>query len=329
MDKRKAATIVATLLFAFGFGHVTQNGDAIAARLSSIQNPSKDTPGLVKVPELAASLPRPPMEAILPIKMSREIFGNSSRVVANTSEIDANLQNDLPTPLFFDNSCDPEFSVVPAPGAMVQLTLDAPCYQNQRITVAHSGLEFADATNTDGTYRVEIPALHENAPFSVVFSDGRSVEASTLMLTIDGYERAVVMWNGAPNLHIHALEFGAGYGDAGHVWADAARDPGFGVRAEGGFLIKLGNPDVFQPRLAEIYSFPYDRMQGEGAVQLVVEVGVTGQSCSTEISAKSIQLSGAGAISSTDVSLEIPECGGENGFLVLNNLLIDLNIAQN
>lgn len=193
LDKRKLATIVATLLFAFGIGHVTQNGDAIAARLSSIQNPSKDTGGKVGEPELAASLPRPPMEAILPIEMSREIYGNSKRVAANTSAIDANLQNDLPTPLFFRTSCDPELSVAPAPGAMVRLTLDAPCYQNQRITVAHSGLEFADATNADGTYSVEIPALDEDAPFSVVFSDGQSVEASTLILTLDGYERAVVM----------------------------------------------------------------------------------------------------------------------------------------
>lgn len=92
-------------------------------------------------------------------------------------------------------------------------------------------------------------------------------------------------------------------------------------------MIKLGNPDVFQPRLAEIYSFPYDRMQGKGVVKLIVEVAVTGQSCGIDIYAKSMQLSGAGIMSSTDVSLKIPSCGGENGFLVLKDLLIDLNIV--
>ncbi len=193
----------------------------------------------------------------------------------------------------------------------------------------HSGLEFADATNSDGGYSVEIPALHENTPYIVLFSDGRSVAATTLMLTLDGYERAVIMWNGAPNLHVHAREIGAEFGDLGHVWADAARDPGVGVWAEGGFLIQLGNPDVFQPRLAEVYSFPFDRVPGEGAVQLIVEVAVTDQSCGTEITAKSMQLSGEGVVSSTDVSLEIPGCDRENGFLVLKNLLLDLNIAQN
>lgn len=40
-------------------------------------------------------------------------------------------------------SCAPQLSLAPRPGALIALTLDAPCAADQRIEIAHAGLRFA------------------------------------------------------------------------------------------------------------------------------------------------------------------------------------------
>ena len=130
-------------------------------------------------------------------------------------------------------------------------------------------------------------------------------------------------------MHIGQPEYDAGYGDAGHVWANAARDVGAGVRAEGGFLIQLGSPDVHNPRLAEVYSFPFVRVPEDGTVRLIVEVDVTPATCGKKIEGRMIQLSAEGDMSSMNISLAMPDCGGDQGFLVLKNLVQDLKIVRN
>lgn len=330
IDKRKILIAGATILVAFGVGQLMPSGDAIAARMSIVQDEHSELGTGSELPDqykLVMSLPTPPTEAVLPQRQHIRIPGNTSRVAAVTFPIDTDLMMDVSTPLLNVAACDAVLTALPAPGALVRLALNAPCNRNQRIVVTHSGLEFADVTDVDGNYSADVPALEEDASFSVTFADGKSVEAETLMLTLDGYERAVIMWHGKQDLHIHALELNADFGGRGHVWAQAARDPEVGVRAEGGFLTQLGNPDVFNPRLAEVYSFPYGRVKNDGPVELIVEATVSEQTCSTNISAKSMQMTGMGKLVSTDVVLAMPDCDGENGFLVLKNLLINLNIA--
>jgi len=330
IDNRRILRAGATVVIAAGTGYLMQYGSALAARFTA-PKPSVVTVGIsddpIQPPPVALALPTPPAEAILPPRLAPPV--NEQRLAAVLDPIDLTLQNDATIPSLFSQTCDVNLSALPAPGAMVRLTLDAPCYQNQRITVSHAGLEFADATANDGGYSVDVPALSTDGPFLVTFADGRSVRAQTLTLTLDGYERAAIMWDGAPALQIHAYEFGAGFDDPGHVWAGAPRDPEYGVRAEGGFLVQLGNPDIFNPMLAEVYSFPYDRVPNGGTVNLIVEAEMSARTCGQKITAKTFQLDGAGIISTSKLALDLPDCGGESGFLVLKNLLQDLKIARN
>lgn len=330
IDKSRAVTAGVTLLAAVAVGHFMQSGGAVAGRTNSdIAVAGVGTPVQFTQAPLVAFLPKPPSDAIMPIEFKSPDLGGTSRVAALNVTLDTDLQSDVETPLFLDEACDLTLTALPEPGALVRLNLGASCYQNQRILVSHAGLEFADVTGSDGSFSVEIPAMNQYAPFSISFADGRSVEAKTLNLTLDGYERVAVNWSGAATLNIHAMEFGAKFGGPGHVWAGAARNPQIGVNAEGGFLTQLGNPDVLNPVLAEVYSFPFDRMAKDGAVILMVEAEITPQTCGTEIRGNSLQLSGNGELSSTEVALTMPQCGGENGYLVLNNLFQDLKIARN
>jgi hypothetical protein len=113
------------------------------------------------------------------------------------------------------------------------------------------------------------------------------------------------------------------------VWAEAARTPDYGVKALGGFLTVLGNPGVFSPELAEVYSFPADRMSSDGVVRLVVEAGVTEGTCSQAITGRTIEVGADGETREVALELQMPDCDATGGYLVLKNLLQDMKIASN
>jgi hypothetical protein len=334
IDNRRILTAGATLVIAASVGLLMQYGSALAARFKADKAPQVSAalpadPDPDQPSRLALALPTPPPEAVQPPQLAPLVGADPVRLAAVSQPIDLNLQSDAAVPSLFSQSCNVSLSALPAPGAMVRLSLRAPCYQNQRITISYSGLEFADATAADGSYTVEVPALSKDGPFLVTFADGRNARAQTLTLTLDGYERAAIMWEGGPALQLHAMEFGAGFNDAGHVWAKAPRTPDAGVRALGGFLVQLGNPDVFNPKMAEVYSFPYDRVQNDGTVNLIVEAELSKRTCGQSIAAKTFQLDGSGTIATSSLALDLPACDGEDGYLVLKNLLQDLKIARN
>ena len=329
VDKGRALTAGATLLIAAAVGHFMQLGDAIAERTPFGSSPKVEINSAPPGSQLVAALPTPPREVIMPSVFSPQNAAPASRVVAVTFAIDTNLQNDAQVLSFAQVTCTISLTALPEPGAIVRLRLDAPCRRNQRILIEHAGLEFADVVGADGGYMVDIPVLQAFGELSVTFAEGITVDAKTVPLTTVGYDRVEISWRGGPGLHIHALEYDADYGDAGHVWADAPRSGGARAQAEGGSLVQLGNPDVLNPRLAEVYSFPIERAPRDGTVRLVVEAEVTPATCGKEMVGRMIQLSGTGDISDMKFSLDMPDCGGAGGYLVLKNLVQDLKIVRN
>jgi len=329
ISKQRIVTASATFVLVGSVGYVMQNSDALAARFSP--NQPIETSSQVQATEVlsAGQIPVLPLDAIVPDGFTTERITTDELLVASNTSFGGEFLSELAAPAFFARDCKVSLSVLPAAGAMVSLQLAAPCYQNQRIEIDHGGLEFADNTNLDGNYEIMMPALYEYEAFSVTFMDGRNVEAKTLMLSVDSFDRAIFKWDGPQSLHIHAFEQSAEFGEAGHVWAQAPGSIGDRVEAIGGHLVELGNPDILHPMLAEVYSFP-TKQGGETAnIEIMLEAEIDDVSCGTELAGTAIQISPAGVVNSDEVSLNIPACGGENGYLVLNNLFQDLNIALN
>ena len=292
--KKRVFTAAATFAIAGSAGYVMQNGDAFAARFTADENVAQSVPSDQPMVNLASVLPTPPNDAALPngFEANAPVFLN--RLVAFNTEFTTDTLTDISVPIFYPASCDVSLEAIPTVGAMVDLELKAPCYQNQRIEISHGGLEFAESTNTDGSFSVQVPALYEYEPFTVTFLDGRTVEAKTLMLSVDGYERVAISWAGSQNLNIHGLENGTVFGNSGHVWARAANIPMAEQDVTGGFLIELGNPNLLAPKLAEIYSHPVGRDGLLSGVELIVEAEIDGQSCGTSLTGQSIQISAVG-----------------------------------
>ncbi|MCF6429644.1 hypothetical protein [Leisingera sp. MMG026] len=215
-------------------------------------------------------------------------------------------------------SCQLTAMAEAAPRAMVNLIVEASCRPNERLTVHHSGMTFTAALDHSGRLSTLVPALTRTAVFIAETSGGSGAVAVAEVDGLETVERIVLQWTGNSGFEIHAREFGAAYGSAGHVWHGAAG---------AGQVVRLGDDSQLAPRIADVYSLPSDTSES-GTVSLTAEAEVTAANCGRDVSAQALQLRG-GQLTSRDLVMAMPDCDAMGSFLVLNNLVEDLKIASN
>lgn len=314
--KRLMTTIGGTVLSVLGIGYFML-GDG-GAKPATAPRPAPVQQAIV-APEVAASA-----DADQPLDLSN--------VALTSTQVDVAPPRPMPVPELEDAAagatlagtrCEVSASASPAAGALAQLEISAPCYANERVTIYHSGLAFTETTDDQGHLGLRVPPLAEKAVFIVAFANGKGAVASTRIEGLDRVDRVALQWRGDSGFELHALEFGAGYDDPGHVWfgADAGRN------GAAGFMTRLGNPDTLAPQMVDIYTFPTAGSDRSGSVALSVEAEVTGANCGKDITAQSLELRSGGALRTRDLVLAVPGCDAVGDFLVLNNLVDDLKIA--
>lgn len=215
------------------------------------------------------------------------------------------------------------------PAAMVALDIMDPCQGNARVVVEHSGLNLTGQTDVMGILTMDIPAFESPAFFTVRMPDGASASALAGLPDIGDYTRVGLQWNEDRALELHAMEFGATYGDPGHIWRENPGTPARAEAGEGGFLTRLGTTDVDAPMLAEIYTFPRDTLNGDGTVRLSIEAEVTEANCGQDTLARTLESDEEGAVAVIELTFTVPGCDAVGDYLVLQNLLQDLRVATN
>lgn len=328
LKAREIATAAGTLACAVGIGFIMQNGDTAKERYGA-QTPVLDTE-TVQADVISAVVNADLVLEVQDITLTSaqtaplpETSGVTS-IGADTGVQLAAANGALETPAQPDvvplPSCDIVASAQAAPGAMIDLSLSAPCLPNERVNVHHQGLVFTQTTKNDGSLNLSLPALAQDATVIFAFSDGDGAVTSASVDDLDMYNRTALQWRGDAGFQIHAREFGAAYGEDGHVWV--------GAPAAQGDLTRLGDATVAEPFMAEIYSFPRMSSTSEGTIDLSVEAEVTRANCGLEIEAQSLEVSSTG-IKTQDLTLAVPDCDALGDFLVLNNLVQDLKVASN
>lgn len=235
------------------------------------------------------------------------------------------LPQEEATPLL---NCDASLTAEPVAAAMVDLTLSAPCLSGERVTIHHGGLKFTEVLGPDGSLKLTVPALAEQAMFVVAFTNGDGAVARAEVSSLPFYDRVAVQWKGEAGLQIHALEYGAGYGEEGHVWQGAPRDLTSVASGEGGFVTRLGRADVAEALMVEFYTFPTATAREGGTVILSLEAEVSAANCGRDVAATTVALRGEDEARVQDLTLAVPDCDATGEFLVLKNLFEDLTIAR-
>ncbi|CUH64905.1 hypothetical protein TG4357_01567 [Thalassovita gelatinovora] len=311
---------VASVTAALAIGYVMQNGSNSQRQTAVIE------PQRLALDDITLTVAPPTEEEAPAIFPDRP---EPIRHAAATPQLDVEPIVDIPVLGVPATVCDPVMTVTPMPAAMVELELVA-CLPDQRVSIHHNGMMFSDVTDDQGGLTVQVPALSQIAVFIADFGNGDGAVAHTTVPDLADFERAVLQWRGAEGLHIHAMEYGAEFGQEGHIWADAPGNADQALAGQGGFLTELGNrqgPDDYR---AEIYTFPSGHAARDGDIAFSVDVEVTADNCDREIGAESLQLNSDGSpLQVRELVLSMPQCDAQGGFLVLKNLLQDLNIAAN
>lgn len=333
--QRRAAMAGSVFLIALGTGYIMQNGDAVASRFTADSSRDAQAPFQQNGPahqRVAAtqspdiSLPRDPKVVALAQPASKAFADHAPRPDAGLNDVIAGTDGELSP---FGLPCDVELTAQPGPAATVLLSINAPCHAGQPVTVSQDVLRFTDVLASDGTFQTRVPALSVAPEFTVRFEGGAETRGQALVPDASDYERVALQWQGDTGLQLHAFEFGAGYGDTGHVHAGAAHAPERALQPGAGYLTQLGRSSVPGGWMGEVYSFPAKDAQERGVVRISIEAEVTSVNCGREISAETLQPVLGPGLDVLDVTFAVPACDAVGDFLVLNNVLRDMKIAAN
>lgn len=351
-----------TFSVALGIGFVMQNGDALAGRFAEevpvptvLSQPIIAAMPSVPVGRLPASainmdvvtiavLADPVVQPKDPVLVSTALPDDTAapsfamdQVELAAVETGGTLTDAMPEslpvppsdPVALEPVCDAALTATAAPAAMVDLLLSAPCSPDAAVVIHHQGMMFTVLTDSAGIAQVSVPALAEGSVFVAELANGQGAAASLIVPELAGFDRAVLQWQGAGGMELHALEFGASYTDAGHVWSGAARDAAAAMAGEGGFITRLGDDRAENALIAEVYTFPSGTTARDGTVDLSVEAEVTAANCGRDVAAQSIQIIPNSPPAVVDLTMTMPDCAAVGEFLVLNNMLQDLTVASN
>ncbi|MDT8326097.1 MAG: hypothetical protein RQ750_01750 [Roseovarius sp.] len=320
---RRYITAGGTLVCALGIGYFMQAGDPGPGAQSAAIIDAGDPAVEISQITLTSAAPTPPVAMAEPAALPAEPVTLAVAVDVGGGD---NLPAEESVPTL---ACEYTMTAEPLAAAMVKITLDAPCMNNEKFTLHQNGMMFTEATDENGHRELSVPALGEKAVFIASFGNGEGAIATATVDSFSFYDRFVVQWGGTGGIKIHALEYGADFGDQGHVWDDAAYDMARAARGEGGFLTRHGSPSLDNALLAEVYTFPTETALRAGDVSLRVEAEVTAANCGRDLEAQTIATDRTGGLKVQDIVLAMPDCEGIGDFLVLKNLFNDLKVAQN
>ena len=331
---RRYVRTATVLTIALATGHVMQNAEAIAARFSAapVPDPVADVAGpsvalMMQAPELAAPGAEagaaqailPPVAALPRIGRQAPALQDADSLRMASLELPDEAVPPAPQPTL---ACEVGLVATPAPGAMVEIGLVAPCAPGSDVRITHAGLAFTLRTDAGGRLVADVPAMERAALIGVTLPDGTVAEARVEVPDLALYDRIAVSWSGAAAIELHAFEFGAGYGDSGHVWRGNPGDT-----AGGGHLAVYGDADALVPAMAEVYTFPAGLAARDGRIELTLEAEVTAGNCGREVAGHTAVTRGGVPGDAVAVDLAMPDCDAVGDFLVLDALYEDLAVA--
>ena len=329
MRKRRVIRLTAIVFVALAAGQYMQSsqnyGEANAAATSA-RAPTSLNLGLAAAPRamlvpvsLVATATKPQVSAGV------SGLGLAGILTISTSPEAAVMLPKLPMQVAAP-ACEQSLGVTPLPGAMLGLSLTAPCHAGERVVLRHAGLAVTGKVDAAGGLQVSLPALDTAGAVAVEFADGTQAQGAARVPELIAMRRLGVQWQAGDDFALHGLEGGAELGAAGDISAEnpGPQDGGLsGDGVGGGWLVSLGDASVETPLLAQVYTYPAgDSVRTD--VAILASVGP--DTCGHDMLGQTLT-SGAGAVSVTDLTLSMPPCDGKTGYLVLKNLFPDMKIA--
>jgi chemotaxis protein histidine kinase CheA len=170
----------------------------------------------------------------------------------------------------------------PLPAGRAGVTIESECRAGQGFSFSYGSLSLP--AEFDGTGRYNAPFdlfLGKDAPLEAVFADKTRARVPAQGLDFERISKIAIVWRAPVNLDLHALEYTARHGGAGHVWASAASSAEAALeqsRKTGrgrGFMSAVAD-ETAEDDKAEVYTFWHAEGQESGAISLMVDYETRG-----------------------------------------------------
>lgn len=215
-------------------------------------------------------------------------------------------------PVAGGDRCHPVLDLAVLPGAMVHLSLSAPCNRNERVVIRHAGLSFVSRTQVDGKLTAVLPAMKTDAMIAVYLQDSRLVLGKIAVPETANYSRLALVWEPPAEVELRVTD---GYKV---LVGNSTPMPGEEQR-----VIALGQQSVQSPVLARVYSVPGPDL---GQVDITAELRITPASCGRTLRLETVYSSG-GVATQSEREVAVPLCGTAGDILLLKNLGAPLKLA--
>ncbi len=275
---------------------------AAAHTAERLKAPAFDRSLLESAAELATETRTPVPSATGPVPKSASLSNPEDGGMGNLVGITSVAAITPPTG---GDRCRPELQLAALPGAMIHLSLAAPCNRGERVIVRHTGLAFSAQIRPDGSATLTLPAMKSDAMVAVYLQDARLVLGKVTVPDAADYARYAIVWELPADLELRVTDGDKVLvGSASPVIGDEQR------------VIALGSTTVQSPVLARVYSVPGADL---GDADITAELRITPISCGRTLRVETVY-SSSGVATSTERTIAVPLCGSSGNILVLKNL---------
>jgi len=199
----------------------------------------------------------------------------------------ARLLRGDPLPADAAPGCVPALDLTAQPGAMIGLSLAAPCQAGQTVTLAHGALQLDLSLDPSGRLELTLPALAPLAEVRLTLADGRSLTETVALDDFAGVRRLLIAWEGPLAL-------------------DLVAPAGFE------FDLHLTGSDGAQARVLGL---------GAGIDWIEGELAIEAQSCDQSFAALVHLIRDDGPIARRELYLDLPGCEQDGGFVLIPDIL--------
>ncbi|MDX5350436.1 MAG: hypothetical protein LPJ95_07010 [Paracoccaceae bacterium] len=208
--------------------------------------------------------------------------------------------------------CPATLGLTALPGALIGLSLTAPCNLGERVVIRHAGLSFTARTGADGTLHAQFPALQEAALVAVYLEGSAIVLGEIAVPEVREIRRFAFQWANPAPFDLRVAEGARLFVGAGGEASDPLRQK----------VLSLGLTSVRDPLQAEVYTYP----AAASDVDLTVELRIGPDTCGRTLPTQILTLD-SGQLEVRDYPVAVPLCGTSGDILVLKNLAPDLKLA--
>ena len=180
-------------------------------------------------------------------------------------------------------SCgDPAAKPTPLEAGRMRIVVNSSCRSTQEIVWTYGGGEFAAKLDTAGRAELIVDAFAgTTSPVEIKFADQTILSLTVEALELDKVSKIAVIWRASVNLDLHAFEYAALPGQAGHVSAAApsslpAAREWIEKSARGHGFLSTKSADGPRDRL-EVYTFLHKDGQTSGLVTTALDHETRGE----------------------------------------------------